>query len=201
MVWSGHYMLDPVDLQARYSVEDGMAYMNSVFDEPSEEARKRVEEVMGVIHEHLPPREVDFLTLYFLKKKNQTDIAQIFRVSQPTVCYRLKRAALRVLFVMEMPKVDRDQMRADLEELLPDPLDVNIMMMMVDTTCQSEVAHRLNESQGKVRHRFIRSLERMKRDGGYEDYVKLFEYIADNLVILREVQRPSWDVKVTHCVD
>jgi len=200
MVWSGHHMIDPSEIESRFALEDGMAYMASIFEEPSEEAKQRIEEVMGILPA-LPPREADFIDLYYFKRLKQTDIAQIFGVSQPTVCYRLQRATARIQFLLQMPDVDEETLRQDLEDLLPDPLDVMIMLLMKETTCQSEVAKRLGVSQGLVRHRFIRSLGRMDRDGDYDDYVQLYRYIAGNLNILREVQRPAWDAKITHTVD
>jgi len=193
-------MIDPSEIESRFALEDGMAYMASIFEEPSEEAKQRIEEVMGILPA-LPPREADFIDLYYFKRLKQTDIAQIFGVSQPTVCYRLQRATARIQFLLQMPDVDEETLRQDLEDLLPDPLDVMIMLLMKETTCQSEVAKRLGVSQGLVRHRFIRSLGRMDRDGDYDDYVQLYRYIAGNLNILREVQRPAWDAKITHTVD
>ena len=50
-------------------------------------------------------------------------------------------------------------------------------------------------------HRFIRSLNRMREIGGYEPYVILFDFIAANLNILREVQRPAWGIHVMHTID
>lgn len=198
--WSGHHMIDPVEIESRFAVEDGMAYMASLFSEPSEESKKRIDMVLGILDE-LPPREADFITLYYFRKLKQTDIANIFGVSQPTVCYRLQRAADRIRFLLDLPDVDEDQMARDLTVLLAEPLDVQIMLLMRETTCQSEVAKQLGVSQGLVRHRFLRSLKKMNGNPRYGDYVSLFDYVAANLNILREVQRPSWEDRVTHCVD
>lgn len=41
-------------------------------------------------------REIEFARLHFVEGKTQEDIAESFKVSQPTVCYRLQRAALRI---------------------------------------------------------------------------------------------------------
>ena len=53
----------------------------------------------------LPLREADFVELYFFNHKTQTDIAEIFKVSQPTVCYRLQRATARIRFVLSLPDI------------------------------------------------------------------------------------------------
>jgi DNA-directed RNA polymerase specialized sigma24 family protein len=151
--------------------------------------------------EGLPPREADFIDLYYFRRLKQTDIAAIFGVSQPTVCYRLQRAAARIAFLVEMPDVDGGRMREALQDLLPDPLDTKILLLMRETTCQSEVAKRLGVSQGLVRHRFLRSLNRMRGVEGYEELTVIFDFVAENLNILREVQRPAWGAQITHTID
>lgn len=193
-------MIDPSEIESRFSIEDGMAYMASIFEEPSEEAKARIEKVVEIM-EGLPPREADFIDLYYFRRLKQTDIAAIFGVSQPTVCYRLQRAAARIAFLVEMPDIEDEAMRQALRDILSDPLDTEIMMLMRETTCQSEVAKRLGVSQGLVRHRFLRSLNRMRDISGYEVYTVLFDFVADNLNILREVQRPTWGGQITHTID
>ncbi len=200
MAWSGHHMIDPSELESRFSVEDGMAYMASIFTEPSEETQAKLDLVVEIM-ENLPPREADFIDLYFFRRLKQTDIAAIFNVSQPTVCYRLQRATARIQFLLKMPVVERDELWNAMSRLLDDPLDANIMILMWETTCQSEVAKRLGVSQGLVRHRFIRSVNRMRGREEFEKYVELFDFISANLNILREVQRPSWDARVDVKID
>ena len=192
-------MTDPVELAARFSNEDSMAFLDSIFEEPSEEHRELIERVQGTIDD-LPDREADFVELYYFKGKRQTDIARIFRVSQPTVSYRLGRAAKRILFLLELPDVDQDQLQRDMSTFLDDPLDAEIMILMYRTTCQSEVAKRLGVSQGLVRHRFMRSLKKMALHPRMVLYVELFECISGNLNILREVQRPRQDSQIRRVV-
>lgn len=197
--WAGHYTVDPSEMEARFSNEDGLGSLNSCSEEPTEvdlEQLQKVREILPL----LPPREADFVELYYFKKLRQTDIAEIFGVSQPTVCYRLARAAARIRFLLGLPEVVVDDMEADLSSLLTDPLDVQIMLLMWQTTCQSEVAKRLGVSQGLVRHRFLRAISRMKGNSRYEGYASLFEYVSVNLNILREVQRTLFDDRVTHCI-
>lgn len=208
MSWSSYHMIDPTDIEARFSVEDGMSYMDSIFTEPSEESKEKIEYVK-VIMESLPPREADFVDLYYFKRLKQTDIATLFGVSQPTVCYRLQRAANRIKFLLHLPPVDESVLAADLAAFLSDPLDAQIMMLMWKTTCQSVVAKQLNVSQGLVRHRFLRAVKRMRgkvemgedAEDRFDLYVRLFEFIAANLNILREVQRPAWDNRIVNCLD
>lgn len=197
--WSGYRTIDPTDLEARFANEDGMSYMDSIFTEPTEEDLVKIDQIRGIV-EFLPPREADFIELYYFRRLHQTDIATLFGVSQPTVCYRLARAADRIRFLLHLPKIERDDMTRDLAGFLSDPLDVQIMIHMWETTCQSVAAKRLGVSQGLVRHRFLRSLSRMKTSPKFASYVTLFEYISTNLNILREVQRPSWSDRTTRCL-
>jgi predicted transcriptional regulator len=191
--------MDPSDLEARYSEDDSLAQLDSIFTEPTEDDLAQIEEIRDVL-DHLPPREADFIDLYYFRKLRQTDIATIFGVSQPTVCYRSTRAAARVRFLLERPVFDQDVLISDLTGFLMDPLDIQIMLLMWQTTCQSEVAKRLGVTQGLVRHRFLRSVNHMRGNPSLDKYVKLFDYITDNLNILREVQRPNWGDSMTFCI-
>jgi DNA-directed RNA polymerase specialized sigma24 family protein len=190
-------MLDPNEIETRFCLEDGMSFMDSIFTEPTEETQVKVGRVREVL-DSLPPREADFVDLYFFRQLKQTDIARIFGVSQPTVCYRLQRATARIQFLLSLPPIEVPQLEEDLAGFLSDPLDTQIMVLMWKTTCQSEVAKRLGVSQGLVRHRFIRSLRRMQDNPKLVLYVDLFNRIQRNLNILREVQRPVGEHLVTH---
>ena len=206
MGWSGHHMIDPFEIETRFAVEDSMAYLDSIFEELTEESQAQINQVKELMN-NLPTREADFIDLYFFRKLKQTDIANLFGVSQPTVCYRLRRATDRIQFLLQIPQVDVEQLEKDLRGFLADPLDIQIMLLMKDTTCQSEVGKRLGVSQGKVRHRFQRSVKRMRvladcdSESPWGLYVRFFEFIESNLNILREVQRPAWDSQATHILD
>lgn len=198
--WSGQKVVDPTELESRYAVEDGMAFMDTIVNEEvSEEGLRKLERVRAVL-DQLPPREADFIDLYYFKQIKQTDIAAIFGVSQPTVCYRLQRAAARIQFLLSLPAVEVDAERLRSTGVLDDPIDVDILVLMHKTTCQSEVAKQLGVSQGFVRHRFMRSIAKLRAVAGMEECVALFDMISGNLNILREVQRPTWGAKVARVV-
>ena len=199
MGWSGHHMTDPNDIETRFSNEDGLAQMASIFTEPSDESLARIDRIRHIM-DQLPEREADFVDLYFFRHINQTDIAAIFGVSQPTVCYRLQRATKRIVFILNLPDITEDQLKEAMCDFLDDPLDARIMVLMWQTTCQSEAAKQLDLTQGMVRHRFKRAVKWMKAAPGMETYAVMFDTIADNLNILREVRRPSWDSRHTHVV-
>lgn len=192
-------MANPQDIETRFSNEDGMSQLASIFTEPSEEALAKVERVRQMLN-LLPPREADFVDLYYFRQINQTDIATIFGVSQPTVCYRLKRATARIQFLLQLAPITRPELEEAIYGFLTDKLDAQIMILMWETTCQSEVAKRLGVTQGLVRHRFIRGVKRMKDNEHYADLAAMFDSISDNLNILREVKRPAWDGRITHVV-
>lgn len=183
--WVGYYTSDPLDIENRFSTEDAFVFPSATM---SEDNQKKLERIKDII-DSLPPREADFVELYYFNQLKQTDIAVIFGVSQPTVCYRLQRATARIQFQLSLPQVERSQLDKDIEGFLADPLDVNIMKLMYETTCQSEVASKLNVSQGLVRHRFIRSIKRMSENSRMAVYAEIFTLISQNLNILREVQR------------
>jgi len=199
MAWYG-YMVDPQDIETRFSLEDSIANMESIFTEPTEEDLEKIEDIRKVL-DKLPPREADFVELYFFRHMKQTDIANIFRVSQPTVCYRLQRATVRIKFLLEMPEVDTKKLRKDLAGFLADPIDVDVMCLMYETTCQSSVAKRLGVSQGFVRHRFIRTIDRMGAVPTMQSYASLFTVISKNLSVLREIRRIPREDQLIYSVD
>lgn len=192
--------MDPSELEARFSEEEGMAFMGSIFTEPTDESLEKVDKIRSIM-ESIPDREADFVELFFFLQLRQTQIALIFGVSQPTVCYRLQRATTRIQFLFNRPDISREQLERDMTGFLSDPLDVQIMVQMWETTCQSEVAKRLGISQGMVRHRFIRSVQRMEYIPKFEQHVVLFQHISCNLNILREVQRTVPEGHVQRRVD
>lgn len=191
---------DSQTLEQTLSNESSVWLFGSIFTSPDADDTKMISKVKEIM-ESLPPIEYDFVDLYFFRHLKQTDIASIFGVSQPTVCYRLQRAIDRIKFLLQLPQVDRDEMRRDLGRFLSDPMDIDIMVYLYETTCQSEAAKRLGVSQGLVRHRFIRTIERMSRYEAMSFYADLFAMIARNLNILREVRRSTNTIRLDCVID
>jgi len=199
--WADCRSIDPSELEARYSTEDSMEFLQNILDdEMSEDSQASLERVREILDD-LPDREADFINLYFFCHKTQTDIADIFKVSQPTVCYRLQRATKRIQFLLSLPDVTIEEMELAMQGFLSDPEDVQIMVQMYRTTCQSEVAAQLNITQGKVRHRFIRSTKRMQENPNMSKFAEIFTAISGKLNIRREVQRPAWESKIEFLID
>jgi predicted XRE-type DNA-binding protein len=144
----------------------------------------------------IPEREADLIDLYYMRKKRQADIAEIFDVTQAAISYRLDRGVQRLKFLLSIPEVEEDDMRRDLAEIF-DQIDIDILVGMWVTTCQSEVASKLKLTQGRVRHRFFKAVEVLKtaaeNDDKYSPYSKIFSSISSkNFNILRAVALPQW---------
>jgi hypothetical protein len=189
--WGGHVLLDPSDLERMFSNDDSWNQLPSVFEEPTPEHIVQLDEVRDVL-DMIPPREADFIELYFFQKLRQTTIAELYNVSQPTVCYRLARGATRLRYLIDMPVYDSDVLETDLKGVFSDPVDVKVMMGMLRTTCQSDVAKELGTSQGFVRHRFLRTISKMEALPTMDNYVKVFKHVASNINILKSSTRSSW---------
>jgi hypothetical protein len=75
---------------------------------------------------------------------------------------------------------------------------------MWQTTCQSEVATKLQLTQGRVRHRFFKAVEALKnvadKNEKYRTYEKIFSSISSkNFNILRSVSLPQWRNRGIDC--
>lgn len=149
--------LDPQELASRFSTEDTL---NPLPQQDEEWKEVHLEKIKAVL-DRLPSRESDLIRLYFFMNKKQTDIAEIFNITQAAVSYRLKRALDRIRFLVEIPEVSKEDLYEDLLPVMPSKLDARIFAEMFESTCQSEVAEILEISQGRVRHRFIANLERL----------------------------------------
>ena len=195
-----HRSMDSSQFENRFSNEDSLSYMDSLVNDSSPEESQAILEKVHKVLDKLPPREADFIELYYFKAVNQTGIAEIFKVSQPTVCYRLQRAASRILFLVSLPEIEPEEVQRLLDKHLEDPVDRKIMLYMAESTCQSDAAKKLGVTQGFVRHRFIRSVEKFREIPEMEALVKVYDSVSTHLNILREVQRPNWETRTTRII-
>jgi DNA-directed RNA polymerase specialized sigma24 family protein len=155
--------MSPVEMARRFADDQGLGSLDSVYDDVSEESSILLDQVRVHV-DRLPPFEADVVDMYFFHRKSQQDIADFFSVSQPTVCYRLKRAIERIQFLLQVPSGVRESMlKRDLGRVIQDPVNLNILAMLWATTCQSEAAKRLGVTQGLVRYRFLRSVTRLEQ--------------------------------------
>lgn len=152
---------------------------------------------VNLLLDRIPKREADLLYLYFIEKKRQADIAAIFDVTQAAVSYRLDRGLKRIKFLLDLPHVTVEGMQEDLPKVPFKEIDVDILVGMWETTCQSEVANRLGLTQGRVRHRFFKAVKVLddaaQRERAFMPYHQVFSAISKKKFnILREVKLPQW---------
>jgi DNA-directed RNA polymerase specialized sigma24 family protein len=194
--------VDPSELANRFSTPS----LEDAFLEDEDERHSGVRELLAEeenyegriapLLDRIPKREADLIYLYFIQKKRQADIAIIFNVTQAAISYRLDRGLKRIKFLLSIPQVTEEDMRRDLPAIFKD-IDVNILVGMWATTCQSQVAENLGLTQGRVRHRFFKAVRILKdaadRDERFQPYHKVFAAISGKKFnILREVKLPQW---------
>ena len=191
--------IDSVKFESMYSEKDAIRYGEFRIGNMS------FEEIEPYLHK-LPPREIDLVTLYRKYGKNQKDIARIFDVTQGAVSSRLRRAADRLQFLRDLPKISDAEIDFNLSNIL-DKLEIEIIKCMKETTCQSKTAELINNkynlkdgnvmTQVKVRHRFekcLTKLENLKEsDTKYLRFYTLLAFIKRNLYKLHEVKLPHFD--------
>jgi len=109
----------------------------------------------------IPPRERDLVRLYFKDRLKQEQIAKLFGITQAAVSYRLHRGIKRIQFLRTIPELTRVEFDLDIGSKFS-AQDTEILWRMYETTCQSEIAKQMGLTQGRVRHRFFRSLHKIK---------------------------------------
>jgi hypothetical protein len=211
---SGGYVIsvDPAELANRFASHEPLLddYDGETEDESDEDvvtilSSLNYENQVKPLLDKIPDREADIVYLYYICKKKQADIAEIFGVTQAAISYRLDRGLQRIRFLLSIPQLTEEEMRRDLPLVPFKPIDVNILVGMWQTTCQSEVANQLGLTQGRVRHRFFVAVETLKKrvegdpktnsegDPKFSRYHRVFNSIASkNFNVLREVRLPQW---------
>jgi hypothetical protein len=191
--------VDPAELANRFAAPN--ALLDDEVPEESEDmttlfSSGDYETRIAPLLDRIPEREADLIYLYYVCKKRQADIAEIFDVTQAAISYRLDRGIQRLKFLLAIPAVTEDDLRQDLRELF-DQIDVDILVGMWQTTCQSVVANNLQLTQGRVRHRFFKAVGKLKIAAGHNEcfrpYEKIFTSISSKKFnILRAVSLPQW---------
>lgn len=201
--------LDHYELAKKFGREDPAlrALIEGEDEESDDEGYRRecaqwMEELLQHI-EKLPAKEADMVTLFFLKRSKQEDIARVFGCTQAAVSYRLLRAVQRLKFLVAAPQLSDEEVKTLLAPHF-DGLDLAILLTYRDTTSQSETAKRLGITQGRARHRLFKAVGRLEQysedDPRLKDVAKLFCMLRDHPNILAEVHLPQWahQGKVAH---
>jgi len=189
--------MDPFEIQKRFSAEEYSFYR-------LDESSFHLDDFKPFINK-LPQREIDLIELYYKKNKKQKEIAHFFGVTQGAISHRLSRARKRLAFLRDMPKLTQD-IRVALEEHF-NAFEIDVIIYMIETTCQSRTASLLNEKHGlkgkeamtqvKIRHKFDRAISKLKKlkkaSPELKDVLELVKYIKSNLYMLHEVILPHFD--------
>lgn len=192
--------VDPSEIANRFHTDP--TEEPSVVEELDDDAFRSIlaqgnyEEKIAPLLDRIPVREADLINLYYIHRKRQADLAEIFGVTQAAISYRLDRGIKRIKFLLSIPHVTEEELRRDLPKVFKG-IDVDILVGMWLTTCQSEVAKQLGLTQGRVRHRFFKAVKTLQEivqvDTTFAPYEKIFSAISDkNFNILREVKLPQW---------
>jgi hypothetical protein len=91
---------------------------------------------------------------------------------------------------------DEEFLEEALEGLFKDPKDAEVMTKLYLWSSQSKVARMVNESQGKIRYRFIRCLKVLASNPELEELHQAFKMIGENLSLLRGVKKEEDEIKV-----
>lgn len=189
--------MDPQEIQNRFSIEQCLLFQS--------ESNPFTFEDFKPFIDRLPQREIDLIEMYYREQKKQKEIAEFFEVTQGAISHRLSRARRRLAFLRDMPKLTVDLKEALKEHF--DTFEVDVIALMIETTCQSRTADLLNKkynlkgsdkmTQVKVRHKFDRSISRLgklqKKDDNLKICFKLTNYVKNNLYMLHEVVLPHFD--------
>jgi hypothetical protein len=135
-----------------------------LYREPDWRARANF---MGRLHallERLPPTERDAIELYFFQGKRQQVISRVLGLTQQAVSMRIRTALRRVLFLLDLPNADPDQMRHDLYRIFPKKLvTAKVLCDFAHTTCQAETARRTGLTQGLVHFHLSQGMRLLQR--------------------------------------
>lgn len=193
-------IMDPTEIEKRFSSPEEELFYSVCGGQPL----FRFEDFQPFL-DRIPQREVDLIEMYYREEKKQKEIADFFGVTQGAISHRLSRARKRLRFLRDMPKLADDPRRILTDYF--EPFEIDLFIYMIESTCQSKTADLLNRryrlrgknrmTQIKVRHKFDRYIDRLKRlkkshsdlSGCYE----LARYIKKNLYMLHEVILPHFD--------
>ena len=181
----------------------GYAFYNSTVN--SKEAYEDLKEFIP----HLPQIEQQIINYYFVDRMKQNDIARLVGMTQGAVSSRLKRSQNRLVFLKDIQSIDFEDVLNKIKGIVREDFDIEVIRVLIATTCQSEAADRLNSTyqfkgrermnQVKVRHRFERCMTSLKYLGlekgndTYLDCYKKLLMIKNNLYLLHDLKLPHFE--------
>lgn len=169
-----------------------------------------VEDNLQFFREYSPyidqlPKTEQNLIAYREQKRTQQEIAKIIGITQGAVSSKIAKIKKRLKFLKFINQYDWSPFNKDLSFIRP--FDLELIKIMIKTTCQSETARQLNDmyalqggrrmNQVKVRHRYgkclIRVAEEAKKKPGLVKFLDLMNLIKHNLYMLHEVRLAHFD--------
>tara|TARA_B100000424_G_C22938954_1_gene499601 strand:+ start:1276 stop:1845 length:570 start_codon:yes stop_codon:yes gene_type:complete len=171
-----------------FSNEHSLSYLPSYSEYASEETYAKIDKVI----EHMSrinPIEADMVELHLLKGVPQSALGKIFGYTQPNIHYRVNRALDRIKILMQVPIFEEDELLKTLSQYFSDTKDIKVMVLLYLYSSQSHAARVIGESQGKVRYRFLRCLNAMKKIESLQEIHLALDTINSNLTLLRKSEK------------
>lgn len=146
----------------------------------------------------LPSCEREVFYLHYYRSMKQRDIARYVDMSQGGVCHSIKKARKRLFYLKEL-ETKREESLDEIKELC-DPLELEIVDALTETSTQTETAVRINElfalegarkmNQVKIKYKLgiIRQRARLLNLTKAEDFMT---FIMENLYMRRQVIIPA----------
>lgn len=133
---------------------------------------------------YLPELEAEIFWLLHVKKKNQKDVAQLLKLSQPTVSYRYRRTLDKLSYLMTLTSIPIKEMIGELTFLKDQEKDILIDLFFYVN--QELVGKKHGIRQSSVKWIFVKckkNLEKMER----VDPEKWFHHLGCLLLLERNL--------------
>jgi hypothetical protein len=171
-----------------FSNENSLSNLPSFPMFTSEETYERVGRVLDHMS-RINPIEADMVELHLLKGVPQSALGKIFGYTQPNIHYRVNRAIDRIRVLMQVPIFEEEELLRILSQYFTDTKDIKVMVLLYLYSSQSHAARVIGESQGKVRYRFLRCLNAMKKIESLQQIHLALDTINANLTLLRKSEK------------
>jgi hypothetical protein len=182
-------------MERMFSNEQAWSNLPTSSEEISEETKERMKSILEQM-ERINPIEADMIELHILKGVPQSALGRMFQYSQPNIHYRVNRALERIKVLLRVPVLDPVWIEEELSKHFSDEKDVKVMILLYIHSSQSYAARIVEESQGKVRYRFLRCLGILKEIESLSIIYTALSIINENLTLLRKGDTP-FEVKRT----
>lgn len=122
------------------------------FEESDEVPERATMTWDDAVLDRLPKEEADLLTMYYVDRKSQHEIAQVMRCSQPAISYAISRAQQRVRWIMGPGSWFTSEQFRDACRTVLSPGTTTLMATYWQTTSQTATGLMYGMLQGRTRH-------------------------------------------------